>query len=78
MDLHCTTCGEPHDIDCLHEAEEYGLTVHNGRIVECSACEWHRKQGFPMKREAQMAAAMHDMMGDDLDGVASMMGDIGF
>jgi hypothetical protein len=78
MDLHCTTCGEPHDIDCLHEADEYGLTVHKGRIVECSACEWHRKRGFPMKQEAQMAIAMHDIMGDDIDGIASMMEDMGF
>lgn len=78
MDLHCTTCGEPHDMDCLHEPEEYGLTVEGHMIVKCSACAWHEKRGFPLKDLAAKAAAMHDIMGDDIDGVASMMGDMGF
>jgi len=78
MDLYCTTCGEPHEIDCLHDPDEYGLTVEDSRIVKCSCCERHRKRGFPLKREAAMASAMHDIMGDDIDGIASMMEDMGF
>jgi hypothetical protein len=78
MDLHCTTCGEPYDIECLREPDEYGITVEDSRIVKCSGCEWHRARGFPLKREAEVASAMHDILGDDIDGIASMMEDMGF
>ena len=78
MDLHCTTCGEPWEMDCLHEPDEYGLTVQGSMIVKCDACEWHKERGFPLKREAAVASAMHDIMGDDIDGIASTMEDMGF
>lgn len=78
MDLHCTTCGEPHEIECLQEPDEYGLTLQGNMIVKCDACEWHRKRGFPLKGTANTASAMHDIMGDDIDGIASMMEDMGF
>lgn len=78
MDLHCTTCGEPWEMELIHEPDEYGLTVEDSRIVACDACEWHKERGFPLKREAVMASAMHDIMGDDIDGIASTMEDMGF
>jgi len=72
-DMHCTKCGEPWDMDCLHEPDEYGLTLEGWRIVACGACEWHAERGFKLKGTAAAAAAMHDLLGDDIDGVASMM-----
>ena len=74
-DLHCTTCGEPWEMDCLSEPGEYGLTVKGSRIVSCSACAWHAERGNLLAGTAAAAAAMHDILGDDIDGVASMMQD---
>jgi hypothetical protein len=78
MDLYCITCGEPHEIDCLHEPEAYGLTVKDSTIVKCSCCERHRKRGFPLKDTASTAAIMHEIMGDDIDAIACAMEDMGF
>lgn len=74
-DVHCTKCGEPWDMDCLHEPEEYGLTLRGRMIVACSACAWHASQGFPMLDAAALTGALHDVMGDDVDGVAAMLQD---
>lgn len=74
-DLHCTKCGEPWEMECLSEPGEYGLTVKGSRIVSCSACAWHAERGSIMAGTAAAAAAMHDILGDDVDGVASMMQD---
>ena len=74
-DLHCTKCGEPWDMDCISEPDEYGLTVKGSRIIACSACKWHAERGNLMAGTAAAASAMHDLLGDDIDGVASMMED---
>ena len=74
-DLHCTKCGEPWELDCISEPGEYGLTVKGSRIVSCSACAWHAERGNLLAGTAAAAAAMHDILGDDIDGVASMMQD---
>ena len=74
-DLHCTKCGEPWEMECLSEPGEYGLAVKGSRIISCSACAWHAERGNLMAGTAAAAAAMHDILGDDIDGVASMMQD---
>jgi hypothetical protein len=73
MDTYCTKCGEPWDVDCIHDPDEYGLTLAGARIVECGACKWHAARGYPMRDHAALTAAMHDVMGDDIDGVAAML-----
>jgi len=78
MDLHCTKCGEPWELDCIHEPDEYGLTLDGSRIVECDACAWHAERGYPLKGAAMIADAMHDLLGDDIDGIASMMDGVRF
>ena len=73
MDTYCTNCGEPWDMSCLHEPKDYGLTLRRHTIVGCAACKWHEKRGFPLRRTADIAAIAHELMGDDIDGVASAM-----
>jgi hypothetical protein len=74
-DTYCTKCGEPWDIDCLHEPDEYGLQLDGTRILGCDACEWHAERGYPLRGMADAATAMHDILGDDIDGIASMLDD---
>lgn len=76
MDTACTKCGEPWDVDCLHDPDEYGLTLSGRMIIACGACEWHAAQGFKLRDTAELAAALHDVMGDDVDGVAAMLDDV--
>lgn len=73
MDTYCTNCGEPWDLDCLHKPKEYGLTLQGQMITNCSACEWHKERGFRLRRTAELTAVAHDLMGEDIDGVAGMM-----
>jgi hypothetical protein len=63
-------------VDCLHEPEEYGLTLRGRMIAACSACAWHESQGFKLRDTAELTAALHDVMGDDVDGVAAMLDDV--
>jgi len=74
-DTYCTTCGEPYDIECLQEPEEYDLTLSGSMIVKCGACKWHAERGTPLRATAMASAALHDILGDDIDGVAAMMED---
>lgn len=71
MDIYCTKCGEPWAIDCLHDAEGYGLTVRGTTIVACGGCG----KGGERPAVAAAAAALHDLMPDDPDGVAAMLED---
>lgn len=77
MDTACTKCGEPWDVDCVHEPEGYGLTLRGLTIVGCSACAWHEKRGYPLRDRAAVTAALTDALGDDIDGVAAMLEDWG-
>jgi hypothetical protein len=74
VDLYCTKCGEPWALDCLQDADEYGLTVSGSTIVECGGCIGVPTGSTP-SATALIASALHDLMPDDPDGVASMMDD---
>lgn len=76
MDTYCTNCGEPWELDCLHDPEGFGLTLSGRMITACDACEWHAARGFKLRGTATLTAALHDVMGDDIDGVAAMLDDI--
>lgn len=79
MDLYCSKCGEPWELDTMHDvAEENDMTFNK-------AVEYFRKKGCaalgascgePANVGRAMAfAALHDLMGDDVDGIAAMLED---
>ena len=82
MDLLCERCGEPWDLlgmqDEWTESQRRYFNVGRG----CPACGGreesefaHRAEGTSFARMAQ--AALRDVMGDDLDGLAASMEDFG-
>jgi hypothetical protein len=104
MDIYCSICAEPWDMDSLHE--EIDLRKSDGRMPAttnqaeydplysqvrnefatkgCRALSyaypdgdgWCKPSTDPKAQfRAELAAAMYDLMGDDLDGVASIMDD---
>ena len=80
MDLPCINCGEPWDMDyVLHEAPHEFTRTH-GRIDRCPACP---TTGDPQLSAAQRArleavATLADILGDDIDGLAAELEDLGF
>ena len=104
MDIYCTICAEPWDMDSLHE--EIDLRQNDGRMPVTSNQKEYDPLYSQIRREfttkgcraltyaypdgegwckpstnpkaqfrAELSSAMYDLMGDDLDGVASMMDD---
>ena len=82
MDIRCPKCGEPWDIDSLHEEADYqGRTfkeirnefVSKGCGSALGNAEWC--DSHANSSAANIASLAFDLMGDDVDGVASMLED---
>lgn len=94
MDIHCPKCGEPWDMNELHDETE--ARIDDGRLPKDAPYEknynvvrqefWSR--GCPAlygstcneERDGDTALAsamLHDLLGDDTDGIAAMMEDFG-
>ena len=73
MDLYCQRCGEPFDIFSLQEdmTEEEAQNFRSGEGCPCCFGQEVERQPF----RAQLAAALADILGDDIDGLAAEMDD---
>jgi hypothetical protein len=92
MDIYCTRCGEPVELDYIHDRVEelrYDGELVNGQpptftnVKDDFVKRGCVAMGFgPCKRvdnlRTQASAALFDILGDDVDGVASMMEDFEF
>jgi hypothetical protein len=80
MDIVCTNCGEPWDIyHVLHDAEPGDFIRTNGVIKKCPCCP---KDGEPKldektKMKLEAAAVLGEILGDDIDGLACELEDMG-
>lgn len=77
MDLYCERCGEPFDA--------YGVSHGDMTLEErdrflkgegCPCCFGKEVEKQPLR--AMIAAGLHDVLGDDLDGLAAEMEDAEF
>ncbi len=80
MDIYCGICGEPWDMDSLHDAVDEGRATSwkDARATfERKGCGlWAVKcSTTPDTARAAASAVLMEVMGDDLDGVASMLDD---
>jgi hypothetical protein len=76
MDLYCKRCGEPYDMD--HVGFEM-LPLDRVRFWDgegCPSCYSKAVAARPLRAEAM--GVMHDLLGDDTDGIAAMMEDFDF
>jgi len=77
MDIYCPKCGEPYDNDELHDNDEgmsYEAASKLFRTKGCSAVFGTRC--VPVENNTtRIASALYDVLGDDMDGVASEMED---
>ena len=83
MDIRCPICGEPWDMDELHEVYDgethvpfkkaYARFMHAGcETFYCSHNE------VPDVGKAQAAQVLMEIMGDDVDGVAADLEDFDY
>lgn len=78
MDLLCTRCGEPWDLyHVLHE-DPSGFDRVGGLIRRCPTCPSEEPKLDPQTRgRLASAAALAELMGDDVDGLAGVLDDFG-
>ena len=76
MDMFCPRCGEPWDVASLYEdmSKEDAQDLRRGK--GCPCCFGRELTDRPFRAEA--SGMLMDILGDDLDGVASMLEDFGF
>ena len=83
MDIYCTHCGEPWEMDTIHDLEgtSYKEKVAQFSKYGCGAFDnpQYRCQhaNIDPLRSMAMEAAL-DICGDDLDGAASFVDDINY
>lgn len=78
MDIHCPKCGEPWDNDTLHEAAEeqdstYQKVAKDFRARGCAAIGWGTCTSGTNDDQADRARMVYDLLGDDMDGAASIL-----
>lgn len=80
MDIICPRCGEPWDMDTLHEAD--GITFDRAReIFFTKGCGILFDGPQCPERDtlaAQASGVLYELLGDDIDGIAAMLEDEGF
>lgn len=76
MDVYCSKCSEPVDTDYFHDvADENGTTYRTVmRDFQARGCEALGMKHGDMGPNPY-ADALYDLLGDDMDGAASMMAD---
>jgi hypothetical protein len=74
MDVYCGNCGEPCDVHHLHHDMEPEFREMFRAGNGCDCCEGKKQEGKKSFR-SELSCAMLDILGDDIDGVASAMDD---
>jgi hypothetical protein len=82
MDIWCGRCGEPWDIDTLHDvAGDTGASFSDVRAafgsVGCESLGGRCNADEVGGDRAAIADALGDLLGDDVDGLAAMLDDFG-
>lgn len=78
MDLYCANCGEPWAMDHVLHDEPEEFDYSDGRIERCPCCVANKRKPLSeaMKKRAEMASVLADVLGDDVDGIAADMDDL--
>jgi len=72
MDIYCTNCGEPYEL-WIEDDKDREL-IKSVRAGRCPSCKGEKPEGgIPFR--AMLASVMGDLLGDDMDGLASEMDD---
>ena len=79
MDLYCQVCGEPQDFWGSRAGENGDFTEQEKTDfdsgVGCPACKWGQNKPDKQPFRSELASVLADILGDDIDGIASEMDD---
>jgi len=75
MDLYCQVCGEPWDFIGTRDDFTYSERRKFDSGVGCPACNWGQNKPEKQPFRSQLASMLADVLGDDIDGIASEMND---
>jgi len=77
MDVICTCCGEPWEIDYVLHEEPEGFTRRGALIRACPCCNGARPPGQTARQRDNLDAIAQValMLGDDIDGFAACLED---
>lgn len=84
MDIICPKCSEPVDHDSLHDAVDEGLfddyksAMRAFQTEGCTALGFTHNEATMGSFRSEAASVMYDLLGDDMDGAASMMEDFDY
>jgi len=74
MDIYCQRCGEPWDAYGARHGDMDAYEYRHFVAGEgCPCCFGKEVEKRPFR--AQVMSAMHDLLGDDIDGIAAEMED---
>lgn len=77
MDLICTRCGEPWDLDYVLHEEPRAFKRHFSCIHRCPCCPPKPPELPPEERtRLEMVAVVAHICGDDIDAAAAMLEDL--
>jgi hypothetical protein len=78
MDLICSRCGEPWEIYYVLHEEPEAFEKKGGLIIRCPLCPANLKDVSKDGRyRGLMAEVAADVLGDDVDAIASALEDFG-
>ena len=80
MDINCPKCGEPWDAEELHYVAEENETTFSEELAKfsrigCQVFDGQHCSDPADQRRALAASIAFEIMGDDVDGIASFMED---
>jgi len=82
MDIYCLNCGEPFEVTEVYDDPtgfEFGAS--RGQIKSCPCCHGKKEAAVTdPKQKARLnnIALMAELLGDDVDGLASMIDDFDY
>jgi hypothetical protein len=78
MDLICVNCGEPWDVDYVLHEEPKEFVRKGGVIKHCPCCPKEKPVlDRQTKFRTEAARALGEILGDDIDGLACELEDLG-
>lgn len=78
MDLVCTSCSEPWDLYYVLHDEPHEFTRSGAGIIKCPCCKDRTTELTKEERERLAAAReLGELLGDDVDGYAAELEDLG-
>ncbi|MCZ2109614.1 MAG: hypothetical protein LC118_08615 [Dehalococcoidia bacterium] len=74
MDIYCPVCGEPWEMDSLHDVPGTNYATARKRFAREGCALFETSHNDPPDSETAVRSGVcFELLGDDIDGIASLM-----